>query len=112
MMESELYQSIFMRKSIREYDVTPLPETTLNKLKEFTGQVRRLDENIRYAFVFIGPDDVINRQPVKAPHYICFYSEKKDNYLINAGFILQQIDLYFSAWFTQKKNLACQAVFW
>ena len=33
----------------------------------------------------------------KTPHYLCLYSEKKDGYLMNAGFMLQQIDLSLSA---------------
>ena len=33
----------------------------------------------------------------KAPHYIAAFSEAKDAYKANIGFMLQQMDLYFSA---------------
>jgi len=33
----------------------------------------------------------------KAPHYIAAFSEPRNAYLVNMGFMLQQMDLYFSA---------------
>ena len=34
---------------------------------------------------------------VKAPYYICLSSEKKDDYLLNAGYIMQQLCLYIES---------------
>jgi len=93
----QLYEAIFHRKSIRKYDMTPLPELTIADLKKFAGEVTPLDKNIKYEFSFLSTNDVKNPLALNAPHYICLYSENKDNYLMNAGFILQQIDLYLSA---------------
>ena len=92
-----LYRTIFERRSIRKYDMTPLPESTLDALMEFAGSVRKLDDSIKYECVFLGEKDVKNLLPIKAPHYICMYSENKPGYLLNAGFVLQQLDLYLSA---------------
>jgi nitroreductase len=97
MNNEELYRTIFRRKSIRKYDMTPLPAAMLTDLQEFARHVRTLDTTIRYEYVYLGTDEVKNMLPIKAPHYICLYSEKKDGYLMNAGFLLQQIDLYLSA---------------
>lgn len=97
MTNKQLYDAIFKRKSIRKYDMTPVSETILAELKKFASSVKPLDENIKYEFLYLGTDDVKNLLPIKAPNYICLYSEKKDNYLMNAGVILQQIDLYLSA---------------
>lgn len=33
----------------------------------------------------------------KAPHYIAIYSEKKEGYLTNVGFIYQQVDLFLQS---------------
>jgi len=66
------------------------------KLKEYANNPKPLDESIRYEFAYLGTTDVKNLLSIKAPHYICLYSEKKSNYLMNAGFLLQQIDLYLS----------------
>ncbi|AFM40281.1 hypothetical protein Desaci_1253 [Desulfosporosinus acidiphilus SJ4] len=96
MTNSQLYNAIFHRRSIRKYDMTPLPVDTIEKLQEYTYNVKPLDEGIRYEIDYLGSADVKNLLPIKAPHYICLYSEKKGNYLMNAGFLLQQIDLYLS----------------
>jgi len=97
-MDKELlYETIFERKSVRKYDMTPLPAGTLEKIQEFANHLTALDESIKYECVFLGPKDVQNLLPLKAPHYICLYSEKKNGYLMNAGYLLQQVDLYLSA---------------
>ncbi len=97
MDNKELYETIFKRKSIRKYDMTPLPDTDLDDLKNFVSQVKVLDPDIQYMCTYLAHGDVKNLLPIKAPHYICLYSEKKENYLMNAGFLLQQVDLYLSA---------------
>lgn len=74
----------------------PLPADTIEKLQEFASVTKPLDESIRYEFAYLCSTDVKNLLPIKAPHYICLYSEKKENYLMNAGFLLQQVDLYLS----------------
>lgn len=97
-MDNELlYQTIFKRKSIRKYDMTPLSSAVLDLLTEFAGHVTPLDNTVKYEFVYLSTNEVKNLLPIKAPHYICLYSETKPGYLMNAGFILQQIDLYLSA---------------
>jgi nitroreductase len=76
--------------------MTPLPTDKLVRLKEYASRAKPLDESIRYEFVCLGSAEVRNLLPIKAPHYICLYSQIKGNYLMNAGFLLQQIDLYLS----------------
>jgi nitroreductase len=97
MTNSLLYNAIFRRKSIRKYDLTPLPVDTLEMLQNFVSSVKPLDEEISYKFVYLGSAEVKNLLPIKAPHYICLYSEIQGNYLMNAGFLMQQIDLFLSA---------------
>lgn len=93
----QLFETIFIRKSCRKYDMTPLDSNILEEVKEHAAQVQPLVQNVRYELSYLGTQDVKNILPIKAPHYICIYSEKKDNYLMNAGYVLQQIDLYLSA---------------
>lgn len=94
---SQLYEAIFSRRSTRKYDMTPLPEGIMKSIREYADGIKPLEESIPYEFTYLGTDDVKNILPIKAPHYICLYSLKKGNYLMNAGFLLQQIDLYLSA---------------
>ena len=96
MTNHELFKAMFHRKSIRKYDMTPLDQAKLEDIKKFAANVKPLDEKIKYELVYLGGDDVKTIISAKAPHHICIYSEVKNNYLMNAGFILQQIDLYLS----------------
>ncbi len=89
-----LYDAIFMRKSVRKYDPNPLPSMILDRIKEHIEQVEPLDENIRYKIVIKNADEI--KTSLKAAHYLCFYSEETDRCLMNAGYIMQQIDLHLS----------------
>jgi len=99
MLNQQLYPAIFQRKSIRKYIQAPLPDSAIAALHQFLKTVQPLDETIKTRFCEFGPDEITNPLPVpgKAPHYISLYSEKTGNYLLNAGFILQQVDLYCSS---------------
>jgi nitroreductase len=97
MMNRELYEAIFHRKSVRRYEPAELPESTIEEIIRFAGEAKPLDADINYEFLCIKPNHVRNLAPVRAPHYLCLYSEKKTGYLMNAGFLLQQLDLYLSS---------------
>lgn len=97
MMPSELYEYITKRKSIRKYEDEPLDNDALNEILEFAGKAKRLDKEIRTEINIIPRDEVTLFLPVKSPHYLMFSSEEKECYLENAGFILQQIDLFLSS---------------
>ena len=97
MTNQQLYNTIFLRRSIRKYELTSLSQDILLNIQEFASSAKPLVESIKYEFTYLTADNVKNIIPVKAPHYICLYSEKKDGYLMNAGFILQQVDLFISS---------------
>ena len=97
MTKAQLFKSIFVRKSVRKYRMTPLTEVQLSEIQHYTETVTPLDASIRYSFSYLSSDQVKNLFPIKAPHYMCIFSEEKEGYLMNAGYILQQIDLYLSA---------------
>ncbi len=97
MEENELYETIFKRKSIRNYDLTPLDQNTLAKISEFMDSLKPINSDIKVELKIISPDDVKRRVMKKAPHYIAVFSESKEHYLTNVGFMLQQMDLYLSA---------------
>lgn len=94
---NQLYDVIFHRKSVRKYDMEPLSEEVFAEVTAYAKSIKPLDANLKYDFSYLGAKDVKNLLPIKAPHYICIYSEKQDPYLMNAGFVLQELDLYLSA---------------
>lgn len=97
MNRQQLYQSIFFRKSIRRYALAPLSDAEFAEVRDFADHAMPLDPAIRVAITYLHAADIVNLLPVRAPHYLCFYSDASAHALLNAGFILQQIDLYLSA---------------
>ena len=89
-----LYEAIFKRKSVRKYDETQLDEATLKKIEVFSKSVERLYPEISIEIQILTKKDV--KSMSNAQHFIAFYSEEKDGYLANAGFMLAQIDLFIS----------------
>mgnify|MGYP000878030466 CR=1 FL=1 len=97
MLKSELYPYIFKRKSIRKFNSEPLGQETISDILNFTGSVETLFEDIKWEVRILKPEEITGFYMVKAPHYLALYSEHKDGYLLNAGYILEQIDLYLAS---------------
>lgn len=97
MDDEELYETIFKRKSIRNYDLTPLDQNTLKEISDHLQSLTPMYEDIEVELRIISPELVKRRFMKKAPHYIAVFSEGKEGYLTNVGFMLQQMDLYLSA---------------
>jgi len=97
MGNKNLYETIFKRKSIREYDLTPLDGHALAEIMAHTSALKPLYDGIKVEMKLVSQKDVKGLLRAKAPHYLVVFSETKDGYLTNAGFMLQQMDLFFSA---------------
>lgn len=97
MDKRNLYETIFKRKSVRKFNLTPLNEKTLKQISDRFQILEPFNENIKIEFKILKPDLVKRRMMKKAPHYIAVFSEAKNGYLSNVGFMLQQMDLFLSA---------------
>jgi len=97
MNDNDLYETIFKRKSIRNYDSTQIDQNHLEEISKNLTSLKPLSEDIKTEFKIIPPDQVTRKTMNKAPHYIAAFSEAKGAYKTNIGFMLQQMDLYFSA---------------
>jgi nitroreductase len=93
----DYYAFIFKRKSIRNYYLTPLDENTLAEVSDHLDNLKPLYGNIKIEMKIISSDEVKTRMMKKAPHYIAVFSQKEEDYLTNVGFMMQQMDLFFSA---------------
>ena len=92
----DLYSMIFKRKSIRTYDMEPLNGNILQKISDFLNNLQPMYDDIKTEFKIISHNQV-KRAMRKAPYYIAAFSENKAHYLTNIGFMLQQMNLFFSA---------------
>ena len=93
----KLYDSIFTRKSTRKYRDQPLAQEQLAEIMDFARSAKPLFPEIEIRMELASSADVKGIVSAKAPHYLLFYSEKKEGYLPNAGFLLQQVDLYLAS---------------
>lgn len=96
-LNSELYQSIYKRKSIRKYKSEELSSKQLAEINDFLKKAIALDPTIKFETKIVNSEAVKSLMSIKSPHYLQFFSETKGDYLLNAGFILQQLDLYLAA---------------
>jgi nitroreductase len=94
---TNLYETIFKRKSIREYDLTPLDGHTLAEIMAHTSALKPLYDDIKIEMKLVSEKDVKGLLRAKALHYLVVFSETRDGYLTNVGFMLQQMDLFFSS---------------
>ncbi len=92
-----LYHTIFKRKSIRKYDESPLGESMLSEISNFMLELEPMHDHIKTEIKIVSRYDIKNLTPIKAPHYMIVFSENKKDYLTNAGFMLQQMDLFLSS---------------
>jgi nitroreductase len=93
----EMYQAIFKRKSVRKYDSKPLDASTLMEIQSFVGTLEPMLSGIRTEVKFGESDALKGFFKMNAPHFLAIFSENKDGYLANAGFLMQQVDLFLSA---------------
>lgn len=104
--KASLYEAIFKRKSFhlfRGMGEDTLAQSELNAIAEAWQGFERLLPEIRTAVRIVPARDVNFKRD--AEYCILIYSEKKENYLMNAGYIGEQLDLWLvshhigSLWF-------------
>lgn len=96
-----LYEAIFVRKSVRKYSMDKIEQRVLDHIMNFADSIPMLSEDIKVKFDLVQLADLKHFQPgiltVKAPYYLVLYSTKDYGYLLNAGNIMEQIALYLTA---------------
>ncbi|MBQ7778463.1 MAG: nitroreductase [Oscillibacter sp.] len=91
----QFYEMIYKRKSVRRYDgKRPLSAV---ELAEITAQLEKLqpldsDIPVRFRIVKRGETGCLWGE-----YCLLLYSEERENYLANAGYLLEQMDLWFAS---------------
>jgi len=92
-----LKDCLYRRKSVRKYQNKAVEPEIIDKIINFVKQVKCLHPSIKFAV------EVIDKRDYKAPftwlpqQAIAFFSTVRTGYLENAGFIMQQIELYIQS---------------
>ena len=89
-----LEKQIYIRKSCRNYLDD---EIDFSLIHDAVSNSKRLNEDINFKYNIFKKDEINSRTKWSAPYYLALYSEKKDNYLENIGFIFQQVCLYLQS---------------
>jgi hypothetical protein len=111
----ELYNSIFLRKSCRQYDMTPLREKELEEIYSKIAGLKMLYPDIPLETRIAGPTEVRGILGAKAPHYLVVSGHGNPGEYTNAGFIFEQWILwltskgYGSLWLGATKSVNTEA---
>ena len=92
-MNKDLYDMIFKRKSFhlfRNIGNKHLTEDEIKDIEEEFPKLKPLVEDIKVKIKVAKKESILRGQE----YCILFYSEKKDNYLQNIGYLGEQLDLY------------------
>ncbi|MDD7739904.1 MAG: nitroreductase family protein [Fusicatenibacter sp.] len=93
-----LYEAIFVRKSVRSYSFETLSPQILDKIMDHYNEMPALFSGIGTEMAILdnrkGQEKMLSLLSVKAPYYLAFYSEESERYLMNAGYIMEQMVLY------------------
>ena len=93
----ELKEIIYKRKSNRSYTNIPVDAATIQKIEEFTANIKPLYPNIKVRSEIVNRDSVKCICPWTTPQLISIFTEDKEGALVNVGFIFQQLDLYMQS---------------
>ena len=93
-----LYEAIFVRKSVRSYTNDVLSPQLLDKIREHFHELTGLFGGIATSMSILdnrkGQQKRLSLFSVKAPYYMAFYSEEAPRYLMNTGYLMEQMVLY------------------
>lgn len=90
-----LNDMIYHRKSCRSYAGVPVDSAMLETIKAFP--VKSLYPEIKVRWEIVLKNQVRSIFPWTPPQLITVYSQEKEGWLENVGFMLQQLDLYLQS---------------
>lgn len=91
----ELLNSVYKRKSMRSYSDEKLTAEELAKVKDYLHQLKPLCEDIKVEYEIV-PCKETNCK-FNAEYCLIVYSEEKNLWLANIGYMLEQWDLYLTS---------------
>lgn len=93
-----LYEGIFERQSVRHYRMEAIDTKIMNNILNYASHLESLSENCRTGFRVIAWQNVKKHLrgtfQVKAPYYLVLFSDCTEEAMLNAGYLLGQMDLY------------------
>jgi len=95
MKVNEMYNTIFKRKSIRKFDKNlTILRNEIQKIEEHITNLRPLIDSIKTQFEIVDRKQTTSK---RGEYCLLMYSEEKPGYLQNAGYMLEQMDLFLAS---------------
>lgn len=92
------FDAIYSGKSIRHFLNEKLDWNVIADILDYANKLPMLYEGIAVEFKLVSNIEAkqgfFNPFSIKAPYYLCISSEEKEDSLINAGYLMQQLNLY------------------
>lgn len=92
-----LQDVIDKRKSFRKYTGHPVEKEMLDQIEAFAKNAKALYPDINVRVEYVSQKNIKCIQQWIPPQAIAIYSEEKEGYLENVGFIFQQVDLFLQS---------------
>ena len=93
-----LFEAIFVRKSVRSYTnegISPkVLEDILKQFDEINGLFGGVETELAIFDNRQNDYKMLSLLGIKAPYYLVLYSEEKDRAMMNAGYLMEQLSLY------------------
>jgi len=91
----ELYDMIFKRKSVRKFDKELTISTEeLQEIEDHIEKLIPLIKDITIKMRIVKREETTSK---RGEYCLLIYSERKENHLLNAGYLLEQMDLYLAS---------------
>lgn len=96
-----MFEAIFSRKSIHHFHQEKVDWDIIAEILDYANKLPMLTDGISVEFKLVS--NIEKKQgfhgplAAKAPYYICISSEEKEDYLINAGYLMQQLNLFITS---------------
>ena len=94
---TRLNEMIYKRRSVRRYKKSALSDGERELVAGAFSELRPLYPSIRVRLELVPKSGVRTMMPWMPEDAVAIYSEDADGYLENAGFILEQLDLYIQS---------------
>ena len=92
---NELYNMIFKRKSFRRFDDTLiLSEEELQDINEKIESLNPLVNEIEIKYKIVPRENTTSK---RGEYCLLIFSEEKEHYLLNVGYMFEQLDLYLAS---------------
>ena len=88
---------IYQRKSVRKYKPIAVDRQTIEQILNFCSNIKPLFSNIKVKTEITLKENVRCILPWKTEQVLTIFSEEKEGYLENVGFMFQQLDLYLQS---------------